>query len=256
MYVECPKCGTVFRVTTPQLTQADGQVRCGECATVFDGMSTLSAFAPNEAEDAQDASAQPELDIPAAPPADEPDADAPAFAPEPPQESDAEVPTPAAAPRGRAGRTLWGLMAVLLLAGLGAQWAYEARQTLQAHPSTAPWIERYCAVLGCEIAPRRDPERMEVLTRNVYSHPNVDDALMITASFVNTAAYAQPYPRVQVSLLDLQGRLVGTRLFEPAQYLPQGSDAAQAMEPGAAAELQLEIVDPGSHALAFEFDFH
>lgn len=41
MYTQCTQCGTVFRVNGQQLKMAQGQVRCGECATVFNALESL-----------------------------------------------------------------------------------------------------------------------------------------------------------------------------------------------------------------------
>ncbi|RZN09481.1 MJ0042-type zinc finger domain-containing protein, partial [Bordetella pertussis] len=37
----CPQCGAAFRVVADQLRVRNGLVRCGECATVFDGRACL-----------------------------------------------------------------------------------------------------------------------------------------------------------------------------------------------------------------------
>ena len=37
----CPVCGTAFRVQREQLAVRGGRVRCGKCATVFDGVASL-----------------------------------------------------------------------------------------------------------------------------------------------------------------------------------------------------------------------
>lgn len=38
----CPTCETVFRITASVLHQADGQVRCGQCTTVFGAFDSLT----------------------------------------------------------------------------------------------------------------------------------------------------------------------------------------------------------------------
>src|SRR5258705_9366251 len=38
-YTRCPGCATVFRVKPEQLALRDGQVRCGHCKTVVDGVA-------------------------------------------------------------------------------------------------------------------------------------------------------------------------------------------------------------------------
>jgi predicted Zn finger-like uncharacterized protein len=42
MAVRCPNCGALFRITTEQLDAHDGDVRCGRCFAVFDGLQELS----------------------------------------------------------------------------------------------------------------------------------------------------------------------------------------------------------------------
>ena len=45
-YTRCPGCATVFRVKPEQLALRNGQVRCGHCKTVFDGVAQAVSLAP------------------------------------------------------------------------------------------------------------------------------------------------------------------------------------------------------------------
>jgi predicted Zn finger-like uncharacterized protein len=45
MTTQCPSCATMFRVTPQQLQSQQGMVRCGRCATVFDGFKALATLA-------------------------------------------------------------------------------------------------------------------------------------------------------------------------------------------------------------------
>ena len=45
-YTRCPGCATVFRVKPEQLALRGGQVRCGHCKTVFDGIAQTVSLAP------------------------------------------------------------------------------------------------------------------------------------------------------------------------------------------------------------------
>jgi predicted Zn finger-like uncharacterized protein len=50
-YTRCPGCSTVFRVTPAQLALRGGQVRCGQCKTVFNGVEhEVSLAVPNGAQ--------------------------------------------------------------------------------------------------------------------------------------------------------------------------------------------------------------
>ncbi|MBK8062756.1 MAG: zinc-ribbon domain-containing protein [Betaproteobacteria bacterium] len=41
LVTRCTACGTVFRVLPAQLAARGGRVRCGQCAAVFDGLTSL-----------------------------------------------------------------------------------------------------------------------------------------------------------------------------------------------------------------------
>ena len=44
MITQCPSCDTTYRVTPQQLQAQHGMVRCGRCATVFDGFKALATL--------------------------------------------------------------------------------------------------------------------------------------------------------------------------------------------------------------------
>src|SRR5690606_41227460 len=41
LFTRCPDCETTFRITAEALRKADGQVRCGRCARVFNAYNEL-----------------------------------------------------------------------------------------------------------------------------------------------------------------------------------------------------------------------
>ncbi len=55
----CPACATAFRVVPDQLRLADGWVRCGECAEVFDARPSLQAWDDDAEAGAVDAASHP-----------------------------------------------------------------------------------------------------------------------------------------------------------------------------------------------------
>lgn len=67
MVTRCPACATLFRVAAHQLKVRQGRVRCGRCATVFDGFRDLATLpdafaaepAPTEGARASETSLQP-----------------------------------------------------------------------------------------------------------------------------------------------------------------------------------------------------
>ena len=106
----------------------------------------------------------------------------------------------------------------------------------------------------------RNPAKIELISRNVYSHPNEKNALMVNITMKNHADFAQPYPIMQIKFSDVRGGNVAARRFLPAEYLPeelqrQDSQQLQLLEPDTNMTFTMEIQDPGKQAMTYEFDF-
>ena len=86
----------------------------------------------------------------------------------------------------------------------------------------------------------------------VTGDPGARGILRVRASILNTAAQLKPYPLMRVSLVNRFGTRVGSRDFEPAEYL--GHRPARLLAPGEQADALLDIVDPGEDAEGFEID--
>ena len=63
LFTRCPDCDTTFRVTDDALRKANGQVRCGRCASVF------NAYAERREEPAEAVPDAPPQPVAAGPPA-------------------------------------------------------------------------------------------------------------------------------------------------------------------------------------------
>ena len=136
-----------------------------------------------------------------------------------------------------------------------AQIVLADRERFAASPTWRPWMERACTTLGCTLPVWREPSAFVVLNREIQPHPNNRQALLVTASFRNDAAWAQDWPLLELALTDLDGQRIGLRRFQPHEYLG-GAPSRDGLEPGQSATIALEILDPGNRAVAFEFDFH
>lgn len=147
----------------------------------------------------------------------------------------------------------WLAVAALLVL-LAGQSIHAERDHLAADARWRPWLERACASLGCALPAWHDPSAMRLMTRDVRPHPSVPDALLISASFRNDAPWAQHWPRLHLSLSDLNGQTIAQREFAPDQYLGMAARDLT-IQPGQTASVALEVRDPGKQAVAFEFDF-
>lgn len=161
-----------------------------------------------------------------------------------------------AARKGRRRTVLWTLGALLLLVVLAAQYAYFHRTVLVAeYPQARPLVTRLCKRLGCTLPVRRDLAAIHILNRDVREHPNFAGTLLVNATIVNDAAFAQPYPTLQLSLFDSNGTLLGLRRFKPSEYLDGSIDLAAGMPPHSPVHVVLEVAGASDAATSFEFRF-
>jgi len=148
-------------------------------------------------------------------------------------------------------RSLMFLMLCVLAGGL---YIARERDTLHNHPVARPALVAVCAVFKCEVPQRVDLSALRVLQRSVYSHPTIDNALVINVAFRNEADFDQQYPVLVIRLSDRNGRLVAKRDFQPADYLEQWHSNFS-LDAGKRLDISLEVNDPGQSARSFELDF-
>ena len=145
--------------------------------------------------------------------------------------------------------------AVLALS-LFAQIGYAKRAPLLDDARLRPWFDSACERLGCRLPLRHDPARLALLSRDIRPHPSVANALIISASLRNDAAFAQAFPDVDIILSDLDENRVAMRRFRAQEYLGDARTIAAGMAPASTTALVFEVADPGKNAVAFEFKFH
>jgi hypothetical protein len=101
----------------------------------------------------------------------------------------------------------------------------------------------------------RDLDRIHLVSRELRSHPERGGWLRLSATIVNRAPHSQPWPDLEVTLLDAAGAAVTRQMFSPREYLASGRDPARGMAPQAYLPLVVELEDPGMRAVGFELEF-
>lgn len=276
----CPGCGTAFRVGPAQLEAADGLVRCSACDAVFDARehavkavtATPAASSRSIDEDYIAGLLNGEPHEEAAPPAPAaPVVELAAAAPEAaPAAGTAEVTTtpapvlitprvPVELPREqrtKAGvrRRLLAWSAGLLIATLliALQQIWLGRERHAQDPALRPRYERLCAMLGCELPPFRDLRRIRSEGLLVRPDPARPGTLLIDASIVNRAEFAQAFPGIRIDFSDIQGTPVTNRVFSPREYLLAAALREGRMLPGEILKVHIEMPDPGERATNYE----
>ena len=254
METTCNQCKSRFRLTEKQLQQAYGKVCCGECGSVFNAMTALKNYEgelpPDYFEKQQDEDElQHEKTMPVT------DFDLETNFVERRQVSLHE------AMYGSERRSFFSLVplawlvGILLLAAVGiAQAIYYQRYQLVENPRYQQQVINLCQVLPCAETAFSSTEQIRLLERNVFTHPVASNALMVTGSFVNQAPFAQKLPELLISLFDVQGKLIANRLFAPSEYLLDDKNRG-VIAPDLPVQFRLEIVDSGTDALTYEFEF-
>ena len=282
MLARCPDCATVFRVAPADLRAARGLVRCGVCFGVFDAVEALEdpaqpTLAAEVVEPLPDPLETTGLDLSEGMDRNPTEA----FSAEPVPESAAvrgradaladpdtgtgPVATPALTahamllaserprPRARAG---WVALTALMTLCLFAQLAwFRGAEVLSAYPGLQEPLAAVCAFAGCQLPGPRDPGAVRVMERDLREHPRYRDALLVNAILVNQAAFAQPYPILELALYDTQGAVVAGRRFEPREYLDRALDADGLMPTGQPLHVVLELVGPKRPPASFELRF-
>jgi predicted Zn finger-like uncharacterized protein len=295
MQTHCPQCKTTFRVTEAQINTADGLVRCGVCEKVFnvfevtDITSIEHGHQQSSAQDEYADAASPEkitaaeTEQPARLSTQNID-EAVSFdgksppSPDKLQEESLDffneeitvslphvVPEkfrrqPDSATYSATSTVLWGTGALILAACLLLEYVWFNRDHYSKSPELQTVIEMLCQQFECKNLAMREPEKIELVARNIYTHPNEKNALMVDVTMKNQAKFSQPYPLMNISFSDIRGNAVAFRSFLPDEYLPvaykRGNKKQQAiLHPDESTSLTLEIMDPGKQATTYEFNF-
>ncbi|MDV3467496.1 DUF3426 domain-containing protein [Stenotrophomonas sp. C3(2023)] len=160
------------------------------------------------------------------------------------------------APQARLPPPRWHWAAVAVLGALLLlQIAVADRTRLAADAATRPAISALCGLLGCSLPAWHEPGAFTMTSRDVRPVPGQPGALQVQASIRNDARWTQDWPTLRLSLSDADGRVIGSAVFTPAQYLPSAADHATGLEPGQSAQLAFQVREPAASTVAFSFEF-
>lgn len=158
------------------------------------------------------------------------------------------------APR-QASSWRWFSASLLLLLIFFAQVAYFQRNSLASYLPLRPWLQTYCQWLDCQLPLLRDPAQISIVARDVRSHPQLKNALLINLTLQNNAPYAQAWPTIKLVFADISGTPVAQRHFRARDYLDPAHDPAQGFAAKSISQINLELLDPGEAAVNFAFEF-
>ena len=144
----------------------------------------------------------------------------------------------------------------VLIVDLGLQTiVFRSYDIVTKWPQTRSILAGVCEYLPCVYSGRREPRKIQLVNRDVRVHPSAKHALLISATVVNQSGHAQPYPRLAIKLSDLSGDVIAEREFAPQEYLKDSESKLKLLRPDVPTLITLEVLDPGSEAVNFEFRF-
>lgn len=143
-----------------------------------------------------------------------------------------------------------GGMAILL----ALQMLLADRAQLAADARWRPVVSTVCAALRCELPPWHEPAAFTLVDRDVRSDPRRPGVLRVSARFRNDARWPQAWPRMLLTLSDVDGRVAGARVFAPREYAATG-DTRKSIASGQVAVIAMDVVEPAPDIVAFTFDF-
>lgn len=240
----CPACATAFRVQPGQLSARGGKVRCGKCATIFDGVAGLVEEQPQPGQ----AEAEPSPQLALFEAARKPPPPLPAANEEVvPEFLEEEAPPP---PR----RLLWGFGSLVALAALALQAALVYRTEIAVLlPEAREPLAVACGMIGCELRLPRRPELMAIESSDLQADTRRDNVILLNAVIRNRAPFAQEYPSLELTLTDERDEAVVRRVLAPQDYLPAAAAgrAAQGIAAGAEAVLRVNLDNSRIRAVGY-----
>ena len=148
---------------------------------------------------------------------------------------------------------VFGILTSLLL--LTSQYIYTMRDDLSQIASARPWVIKFCEITECKVPLYSNLDQLEFVSQDVRSHPNYQNALMVTIVFINKSPFYQAYPVIQFQLSDIDQSPVAGRYFLPVAYLDSTVDIKEGIKPDVPIRAVIEINDPGARAINYDFDF-
>jgi len=143
---------------------------------------------------------------------------------------------------------LWSLLSLVATLMLVGQYVFFHFDSLASQGRYRPWLAGICSLTGCQVPGQVDLSQIRSSNLIVRSHPGFAGALIVDAILYNRAAFAQPFPLLELEFANLAGHPVALRRFTPEQYLAGEMQGQVQMPAQVPIHITLEIQDPGKEA--------
>ena len=163
-------------------------------------------------------------------------------------------PPSAAAPVRSGHRWAYRAGSVLLALTLVIQVLHFNRDELATKPLLNAAIQRTYTALGLPLWPAWDLRSYELRNSEAVADRSSRGALDILARIVIVGNDYVGLPVVRVTLRDRFGRSLGSRVFQPAEYLAGKPEPREPVPPGTMIPVEISLKDPGPDAQGFDVE--
>ena len=244
MFTRCPQGKRVHPLTAATIAHARGLVQCGQCGRSFSSLSFLFDEWPSGE---------------AHRPTSEPNSVLPILGRTPKAGTDVEKPTDdddEPVPSGVKTSTIaWAVATALLVLLTLANIAWTFRGPLLDSPRINTWMKQAGWLHVEQQGLLKDPKQIQLVSRDMHTHPTRSGILVLSLTFVNLAERSQVFPELEVTLMDAANQPVAQRQFPPEDYLRPGADTKAGLATDVYLPVLLELGDPGETAVGFEIRF-
>ncbi len=252
MFTRCPTCKTVHPLTAKTLSYRRGSVQCGQCSTKFSAVNCLfdqwpsgQAFSPATGKKAKApiigavsksaaTGKKPEEKEVEEKEAEENETDAIEFDPQ---------------------RQTWRMLTALLVVATIVNTGWTFREPMLQNPTVNNWFKHNGWLQDESEGLLKDPDQIQLISRDMHSHPTRSGILVLSLTFVNLAQRPQVFPTLEITLLDGSGQPIAQRHFQPTDYLRPGANTESGLATDVFLPVLLELGDPGQRAVGFEIQF-
>ncbi len=121
--------------------------------------------------------------------------------------------------------------------------------TLEKNPSLHFIIKTWCGYVGCSFT---NPEQSFIPSKLlVTNHPEIDEKLLVQATFSNISKQQLPPPTLNVVFSDINAIDVANNRIYPDDYLTGHLEKVKNVKPSTPIQIAVTIPDPGMNAVNY-----
>ena len=145
---------------------------------------------------------------------------------------------------------MWLLASFIAASGLFLQTRYWLFDELSAIPSARAPLESFCRLANCDVpAPLIGPA-FRVLQTRVDLDPKLPGAIIVKVHIENRTTTSRPFPAIQLTLTDREGRTISRRTYAREAYGTTSN--TRELSPDLVAVVTLHLAGPDENAVGFK----